>query len=233
MSQSANLEGLSDALKDAVLIPDIIPVFPLPGVVLLPGEVLPLHIFEPRYREMMHDALANFRVIGLVEPEPDVDLAGAPPLQQRGCLGLIAQHRQLGDGRYLIWLLGLERFRIDNEIDAPTGYRQVKVTYLPDNDSPEELVGMAPLKKELRHTLPLLVNVDDATRKEISNQLEGMSGQQLVAFASQVLELTPQRKRELQEADSVTARCLMVSEDLYSRIDPDAALGELAAGSIN
>jgi Lon protease-like protein len=208
MSQSANLEGLSDALKDAVLIPDIIPVFPLPGVVLLPGEVLPLHIFEPRYREMMHDALANFRVIGLVEPEPDVDLAGAPPLQQRGCLGLIAQHRQLGDGRYLIWLLGLERFRIDNEIDAPTGYRQVKVTYLPDNDSPEELVGMAPLKK-------------------------GMSGQQLVAFASQVLELTPQRKRELQEADSVTARCLMVSEDLYSRIDPDAALGELAAGSIN
>jgi Lon protease-like protein len=227
--------GHSDSSEEKVLVPDVIPVFPLAGTVLLPKEVLPLHVFEPRYREMTRDALAGNRLIGMVEPAPgfEHDTSGEPPLRELGCLAVIAEHQLLEDGRYLMWLVGLVRFKVEREIQSNKGYRLVKVTYLPDNDRPEELVGMVPVKRELNSALPRLIKTDEATRRSITEQLEEMSEQQLVAFASQVLGLPPERKRELQVADTVTARLLMVSEDLFISMENQGALTSFDLGELN
>ena len=96
---------------------DLLPLFPLPNVVLFPNVFLPLHIFEPRYREMVADALAGDRMIGMVLLRPgwEHDYEGRPPVYPIGCSGVITHVERLADGRYNIVLRGLERFRIVEE----------------------------------------------------------------------------------------------------------------------
>src|SRR6188768_936195 len=95
----------------------LLPLFPLPNVVLFPGVFLPLHIFEPRYREMVADALMGDRLIGMVLLKPgwESDYQGQPPVFPIGCSGVITHVDRLEDGRYNIVLRGLERFRILEE----------------------------------------------------------------------------------------------------------------------
>ena len=142
--------------EDVRLVPDVVSVFPLPNTVLLPGELLPLHVFESRYRELTRDALAGHRVFGVVSilHGHEAEAAGAPPLDEVGCLGYIAQHTELPDGRFLLWLVGLEPFRIEQELDVETPYRAVRVSYLPTTDSAAELSQVNPLRRELRTLLP-------------------------------------------------------------------------------
>src|SRR2546422_4939875 len=99
---------------------DLLPLFPLPNVVLFPNVFLPLHIFEPRYREMTADALASDRVIGMVLLKPgwEHDYDGRPPVYPLGCSGVITHFERLGDGRYNIIIRGVERFRIAEENHA-------------------------------------------------------------------------------------------------------------------
>src|SRR4249919_2047953 len=96
---------------------ELLPIFPLPNVVLFPGVFLPLHIFEPRYREMVADALAGDRVIGMVllRPGYEHDYDGHPSVYSVGCSGVITHCERLTDGRYNLILRGLERFRILDE----------------------------------------------------------------------------------------------------------------------
>lgn len=114
-------------------IPPVIPLFPLPEAVLFPQVALPLHIFEPRYRKMVADAMAGDRVIGmtLLRPGWEPDYEGRPPLYERGCAGRIEHHERLPDGRSNIVLRGLTRFRIVEE-HAGQPYRRATVTPLPD-----------------------------------------------------------------------------------------------------
>ena len=107
------------------LLPDRIPVFPLPGVLLLPGGRLPLNIFEPRYLEMIADAMADAKLVGMIQPEDPDDRAHEPSIYQTGCVGHISSFKETDDGRYVIVLTGLARFRIERELDVSTGYRQV------------------------------------------------------------------------------------------------------------
>ena len=119
------------------------PVFPLSGALLLPGGKLPLNIFEKRYLALVEDALGAGRLFGMVQPERQ---AGAgedgPPLYQVGCLGRIASFSETDDGRYLITLLGLSRFRITEETSPKRGYRRVSADFAAFAadlaDSPEE-----------------------------------------------------------------------------------------------
>ena len=99
------------------MLPSTIPIFPLPNVVLFPNVFLPLHIFEPRYREMVADALDGDRMIGMVLLRPgwESDYEGRPPVFPIGCAGLITHHERLPDGRYNIILRGLQKFRIQGE----------------------------------------------------------------------------------------------------------------------
>ena len=106
-------------------LPDRIPVFPLSGVLLLPGGRLPLNIFEPRYLEMIADAMADAKLVGMIQPEDPDDRAHEPSIYQTGCVGHISSFKETDDGRYVIVLTGLARFRIERELDVATGYRQV------------------------------------------------------------------------------------------------------------
>src|SRR5262245_21798187 len=99
------------------MLPSTIPIFPLPNVVLFPNVFLPLHIFEPRYCQMVSDALSGERMIGMVllQPGYESDHDGAPDVYEIGCAGLITHVERLSDGRFNIVLRGLERFRILSE----------------------------------------------------------------------------------------------------------------------
>src|SRR4051794_31265637 len=114
---------------------DLLPIFPLPGVVLFPGVFLPLHIFEPRYREMVADALSTDRMIGmaLLRDGWQNDYEGRPAVFAVGCSGLITHCEKLPDGRYNIVLRGLDRFRIVSEDHSRT-YRRARIQPVPERD---------------------------------------------------------------------------------------------------
>jgi len=117
-------------------LPEVIPVFPLPGALLLPRGQMPLNIFEPRYLEMVDDALASrHRLIGMIQPDnahPGPE--DKPNLFKVGCVGRITQLAESGDGRYLMQLTGVARFRVEEELTVQTMYRQCRVTYAPFAD---------------------------------------------------------------------------------------------------
>jgi hypothetical protein len=212
-------DGPGSLASGLVNIPKMIPVFPLAEVVLLPGEVLPLHIFEPRYRAMVQDALDSHRVIGIVEVDQNAPVDEPTPIRNVGCVGFIAEHQQLPDGRFLIWLLGIERFTVDEELPVDTLYRQIRVTYTPIEESAQSLAGLQPIRTELRQVLPKLVDLDEASRDKLQVQIGDVSDSQLIALASQILELPSLRKRELLEADNQVERFMMVYEELYRHLD--------------
>jgi Lon protease-like protein len=114
-------------------LPETIPVFPLPGALLLPRGQMPLNIFEPRYLEMIDDAFRDgHRLIGMVQPDPAHQGTGeGPNLYKIGCVGRITQIAETGDARYLLQLTGVARFRILEELKVATGYRQCRVDFMP------------------------------------------------------------------------------------------------------
>jgi len=118
--------------KGPEALPDIIPVFPLPGALLLPRGQMPLNIFEPRYLAMIEDTLRSLhRIIGMIQPDPahPGPDKNKPHLFKVGCVGRVTQFAESGDGRYLIQLTGISRFRVEEELPVTTLYRQCRVTY--------------------------------------------------------------------------------------------------------
>jgi Lon protease-like protein len=109
-------------------LPEILPVFPLDGALLLPGGVLPLRIFEPRYLNMIDDAMSGGRVIGMLQTSPGGG-RDRPKLASVGCAGRITSYTETGDGIYLIALTGLIRFETGEELPRLTPYRQVRPSY--------------------------------------------------------------------------------------------------------
>ncbi len=112
-------------------LPETIPVFPLPGALLLPHGRLPLNIFEPRYLNLIADALGQGRTMGMVQPvhaEPD-PVSDTAELYRTGCLGRITSFAETDDGRFLITLTGVSRFRIAGELESVRGYRRVSARY--------------------------------------------------------------------------------------------------------
>ncbi len=110
-------------------LPGVVPLFPLPGVLLLPGGRLPLNIFEPRYLAMVRDALAGERAIGMIQPCEEADDVGAAKVYETGCLGRITAFSETDDGRNLITLTGLIRFDVARELPLMEGYRRVTASY--------------------------------------------------------------------------------------------------------
>ncbi len=117
-------------------LPDTIPVFPLAGALLLPRGQMPLNIFEPRYLAMVDDAFTGGRrLIGMIQPDPaHPGSEERPNLFKVGCVGRITQLAETGDGRYLMQLTGIARFRVREELPVVTLYRQCRVTYAPYAD---------------------------------------------------------------------------------------------------
>jgi uncharacterized protein len=139
---------------------DVIPVFPLAGALLLPRGQMPLNIFEPRYLAMVDDALrSGHRLIGMIQPDSGHPGSQARPnLYKVGCAGRITQLAESGDGRYLIQLTGIVRFRIGEELQMPTPYRQCRVHYTDFIDDftarkGEQAVDRRRLLQALKHFL--------------------------------------------------------------------------------
>ena len=122
--------------RGPIEMPEIIPVFPLPGALLLPRGQMPLNIFEPRYVAMVDDSLRDgHRMIGMIQPDPaHPEPQNKPVLFKIGCVGRITQLAESGDGRYLMQLTGIARFRIEEELEVLTSYRQCRVTFAPFAD---------------------------------------------------------------------------------------------------
>src|ERR1700682_3725499 len=129
MPMNASYDGPGDLAA-------VIPVFPLPGALLLPRGQMPLNIFEPRYIAMIDDALrSGQRLIGMIQPDPaHPGLESKPNLYKVGCVGRITQIAETGDGRYLLQLTGISRFRVAQELAVTTPYRQCRVSYAPYAD---------------------------------------------------------------------------------------------------
>ena len=117
-------------------LPPVIPIFPLSGALLLPRGRLPLNIFEPRYLAMIDDAMRSHRVIGMVQPTCESEKR--PSLYPVGCVGRLTSWSETGDGRLMITLTGLIRFRIDAELQTTTPYRQVEAGFTPFADDLQE-----------------------------------------------------------------------------------------------
>ena len=111
-------------------LPDIVPIFPLPGALLLPRARLPLHIFEPRYLAMLDDTLkTSDRLIGMIQPREGIAGVADSTLHAIGCAGRITAFSETDDGRYMITLTGISRFRVKKETEGFTPYRRCEVSW--------------------------------------------------------------------------------------------------------
>jgi Lon protease-like protein len=197
------------------MLPPSIPLFPLPNVVLFPNVFLPLHIFEPRYRQMVADALEGDRIIGMVLLRPgwEADYEGRPPVYPIGCAGLITHAEPLADGRYNIVLRGLEKFRIVQE-EAARGYRVAQVEALLEGLSDAE---RSSIRVERRRLEALLVPQPEG-RGADSKVPPSMPDEDLVNALAQYLELEPVEKQALLERDGLLARCRSLVELLEMKV---------------
>ena len=198
---------------DSVL-PDTLPLFPLPGVALFPDLPLPLHIFEPRYRAMLRDALAGSRFIGIVQIRPGMTpVDGVPsPIFSIGCAGRIEGVAELEGGRSNIVLRGVSRFHIDEELPEGRPYRVARVSPLIEKVLDEEALteSLARLLHEIGQIdegMSLLARTDEAPKALVVNML------------AQLLPLGDLERQSLIEAPSIDERARLLASILdFARI---------------
>lgn len=149
-----------DSIKD---MPETVPLFPLAGALLLPRGQMPLNIFEPRYLDMVDAALKSNRIIGMIQPETDLEEDGDMlPLARVGCLGRITQFADMEDGRYLIVLTGLSRFQRLEDVVSRKRFRQARIDVTPFVDDFNVGLGEADVDREdLVRTLRAYVKAED------------------------------------------------------------------------
>jgi Lon protease-like protein len=189
---------------------DFLPLFPLPTVVLFPGVFLPLHIFEPRYREMVADALATDRLIGmtLLRDGWQSEYEGRPPIFSVGCSGLITHCEKLPDGRYNIVLRGLDRFRIVSE-DQSRSYRRARTQPVPERELSRE--ERARLHAQ-RHRIEALIAPSEQGGGIDPRAAAALTDEDLVNALAQYLDLEPIEKQALLEEPVLPERARALIE---------------------
>ena len=197
------------------MLPSEIAIFPLPNVVLFPNVFLPLHIFEPRYRQMVAEALSGDRIIGMVLLRPgwEANYEGRPPVYPIGCAGLITHAEPLADGRYNIVLRGLEKFRILEE-QGGREYRIARIQTLMEDINDAERASM---RNERRRLEALLVPQPEG-RGSDAKVPPTMADEDLVNALAQYLELEPVEKQALLEREGLLARCRSLIELLEMKV---------------
>ena len=197
------------------MLPPTLPLFPLPNVVLFPNVFLPLHIFEPRYRQMVADALAGDRLIGMVLLRPgwEADYDGRPGIYPVGCAGLITFSEAHADGRYNIVLRGLEKFRVLEE-DSSALYRVARIEPLTEEPTAADRAIIHAERQRLESLLvprPQGRGVDPKVPPS-------MSDEDLVNALAQYLDLEPLEKQALLERDGLVARCRSLIDLLEMKV---------------
>lgn len=193
------------------MLPFTIPVFPLPNVVLFPTVSLPLHIFEPRYRQLVTDALDGDRIIGmaLLQPGWEGTYEARPPIYPVGCAGLITHAEHLPDGRYSIVLRGLEKFRVVRE-QGDRAYRIAEVD--PIIDPPDSREAVQAARRQLE---ALLIPQTSGVERTMP---ASMGDEDLVNALAQYLELEGVEKQALLERDGVLVRCQSLIDLLEMKV---------------
>ncbi len=188
------------------LLPVELPIFPLAGVLLLPGATVPLNIFEPRYLNMVEEALGKGRIVGMVQPKAaDVESPdGEPAVYETGCAGRIISFSETGDGRFAITLLGICRFRIASELSLKSGYRRVSPDYSPFADDLGDDASYVPHRESLLTTVEayFLANGIDADWSTI----EGAADSALITTLSILCPFAPSEKQALLECENTAMR---------------------------
>jgi Lon protease-like protein len=209
------------------MLPPLIPIFPLPNVVLFPNVFLPLHIFEPRYREMVTDALAGDRIIGMVLLRPGyrADYEGRPAVYPIGTAGVITHSEALPDGRFNIVLRGIEKFRITGE-DERRAYRLAHIEPLPETAvADRDAIRLE--RRRLEATLRGSVDLHGVERAGSDPQFPpAISDEDLVNALAQYLALEPLERQALLERDGILARARGLSELLEIKTLATGSPGE-------
>ena len=189
-------------------LPEIVPIFPLAGVLLLPRGKLPLNVFEPRYLAMTEDALSGNRMIGIIQPSDPLSRASVPPVYPIGCAGRITSFSETDDGRYLITLTGVCRFETVRELPIVRGYRRVDVSwerFAADLEEPgPALFDRARLVEGLRTYFKI---------QGISanwDAIESTPDERLVTSLAMICPFEPSEKQALLECGSLSERASMM-----------------------
>ena len=209
-----------------VNLPDVLAVFPLTGVMLLPGTLLPLHIFEPRYRAMVEDALEGGKIFGMIQPfTPQNDNRGpqpgadkiAPDLYKVGCAGYIEKCEKLPDGRFFLQLKGVNRFRFSQELELQRGYRRVKAIY---QDFPDGNLEQS-WQCDRSAVLGALSTYGKAHGMQVRpDQAEKFSDLELLNLLAVSLPFHPAEKQALLEAHDLKGREKMLIDLLSLGAEP-------------
>jgi len=194
-------------------LPLILPIFPLTGVLLLPRGRLPLNIFEPRYLAMTKDALSGERLIGMVQPsDPQQDNRGGgapnPPVYPTGCAGRITAFAETDDGRYLVTLTGVSRFRIRDELPLLSGYRRV----VPDWQPFAQDLDVPPATGFDRERFIRGLK-EFFTQRQISADWEAIdkaAGEHLITSIAMLCPFAPSEKQALLEAPDLDERARLL-----------------------
>ncbi|NOK01705.1 MULTISPECIES: LON peptidase substrate-binding domain-containing protein [Myxococcus] len=217
MTAQERIERAASALK----------VFPLPSAVLFPHTVIPLHIFEPRYRALVRDALAGDRVLALSQLEPgwEGNYGGRPPMLPMMCAGVIVWDEQVEEGRYNILLQGVSRVRMTSELTTEKAYREVLAEVLPDMpyEGPEE--------EQLRQAVfELAGRVPPSFAENLLPVAARAQGGMLADVVASAVIPEPERRQELLAELDVRKRLEGVLEDvgaLIGRLQPLRPTGPL------
>jgi hypothetical protein len=218
---------MTTALERIALTTHALKVFPLPSAVLFPHAALPLHIFEPRYRALVRDALAGDKVMALSQLQPgwEGQYGERPPMQPMMCAGLIIWHEELPDGRYNILLQGVSRARLLEELPGEHLYRQVRVQLLPDGEY------QGPEEERLRQAVfELAGRVPASFAENLLPVVARSQGGALADVVAAAIVPEPERRQELLCELDVRTRLVAVLDDvgeLIARLSPVKPVGPL------
>lgn len=203
-------QAMKPATPDIPPLPDIIPVFPLTGVLLLPRGRLPLHIFEPRYRRMIEACLKTDRLLGIIQPQDN------DKLYKVGCVGKIVEFNEMEDGRYMISLLGISRFDVVEEVAMVDGYRRIHAGW--DKYHRDREPDRAEIDRERLYKL--LENYFSVCGLEADwESIRATSTEKLVHCLAMICPFAPMEKQLFLAAPDLASR----AETLYQLLEISAA----------
>lgn len=205
----------------ALALPAIVPIFPLSGVLLLPRARLPLHIFEPRYKAMMHDVMAGDQVIAMAQPRDPAYDGDAPDVYDIACLGRVIEHEEMDDGRWSLTLEGIIRFRILEELPLKDGYRRVRADYSEFSEDITKAVDTDLNRDGLLSALGAYLKVQGLGADQ--DAIGQLPDEPLVNALAMACPFLPAEKQALLEAPGFAERAELLEALMQLSMTPNAA----------
>ncbi len=206
----------NESYNDLADIPEIIRIFPLSAALLLPGAHMPLNVFEPRYLSLIDDALKSDRLVGMIQPSfEEGEEEDTSNLCNIGCVGRITAYQEVGDGRYLLNLSGISRFRIITEAKSENGYRRCRVKLFADDLIEDEKKAIDVDREELLSTFKAYLDAN-----EMEADWEGVSAASTEMLVNTLAMMSPYGPAEKQ--------ALLEAPDLKTRAETLIAITEFA-----